>query len=167
MDIVRSGSGNMDVSDFRIKNFSDRNSNLIENCTLKIANWAQVAGGEIILNPYLRQTWSKNPFYSPERKFRIDFGCPVQESYLLTLIIPDGFTLFQKPDDISIKIENDDAKFEFKCIQTGNKLEVKSVMNINKTVFQPSEYSVMQEFYSKFLQKQAELIVLKKNSVIN
>jgi transglutaminase-like putative cysteine protease len=167
LDIVKSAYGNMDVSDFKITNFSYRDSDLFENCTLKIANWAQVAGDEIIFNPYLKQAWEKNPFYAPERKFQIDFGCPVTESYSLTLIIPKGYSILQKPENVTITIGKNDGKFEYKCTQNGNKLEIKSLVNIDKTIFQPSEYSVIQGFYSQFLQKKGELIVLKRNSIIN
>lgn len=167
LDNVKSILPNAEISDFKIINLSDRYADVTETYKIKILNGAQKAGDEIILNPFLPPSATKNPFYTPERKFPIDFGCPSAELFSLTFDIPNGYYLTEKPENLTLILGKNDGKFEFRCEQTGNKLEIKSGWNIDKTFFQPSEYPAIQQFYLKIQQKQAEMIVLKKNSLIN
>lgn len=166
VDMIKALSANISISDFKIENAGDPYSDLIERCNVDISNGAQTAGNEIIFNPYMSLTGTKNPFVSAERKFPVDFGCPVMETYALTIKIPDGYSVTEKPADISFNSGKDEVKFDFKCAQSGNELVINSVFNINKTVFQISEYTALRSFYSKMLQKQTELIILKKNPVL-
>jgi transglutaminase-like putative cysteine protease len=165
-DIIRSTSGNLTISDFKLENAKDPYSDLIEKCKVNVTNGAQVAGDQIILNPYISLTGTQNPFIVQERKFPVDFGCPQSSSYSLTLKIPEGYAVVEKPADLSYNEGGTDLKFDFKCVQNGNQLVISSSFIINKTLFQPSEYNSLRSFYSKLIQKQSELIVLKKSKVI-
>jgi transglutaminase-like putative cysteine protease len=162
LDYVKSLSANAEISDFNLENLKDRYTDLVMTFKFKINNGGQIAGDEIILNPYLLQTELKNPFYSSERRFPVDYGCPTFKTFSMKLTVPEGYSVSEKPENIMINLGKDDGKFEFSCRQTGNTLEINSEFNINKTVFQPTEYSEIQKFYLKIQQKQAEYIVLKK-----
>jgi hypothetical protein len=105
-------------------------------------------------------------FSSADREFPVDFGCPFIWSYTLTVKIPSGYSITEMPSDISLNNGGTDLKFDYNCSKNGNEILIKSVLNINKTLFQPSEYGALRNFYSKMLEKQSELIVLKKNSAI-
>jgi transglutaminase-like putative cysteine protease len=162
LDNIKSSSGNIELSKFKIENANDPNSDLVEKCNITISNGVQITNNEIIFNPSLSLTAPKNPFISIERKFPVDFGCPVMETYSLIIKVPEGYSLTDKPADVTFSIGNDAGKYEFKCKQTANNIEVSSVVSINKTIFQQTEYTLIRDFYSKILQKQTELIILKK-----
>jgi transglutaminase-like putative cysteine protease len=166
IDMIRSLSGNMILSDIKIENSMDPYSDLIEKYSVKLPNIGQVAGDQIILNPFLSINRTKNPFISQERKFPVDFGCPQKGTYTLTLQIPDGFSVTEKPADVSYNEGGTDMKYDFKCVLNGTKILITSSYVINKTVFQPSEYASLRSFYSKMIEKQSELVVLKKNKAI-
>jgi hypothetical protein len=110
---------------------------------------------------------TKNPFILSERRFPVDYGCPVIQTYSLTIKIPKGYSVIEKPEDITVTLGKEDGKFEFKCIQNGDELVISSSSSINKTVFPPTEYANLRNFYSKILVKQNELIVFKKIIVTN
>jgi hypothetical protein len=167
IDELKSILPTAEISEFKILNQEDKYSDFTEAFSIKIANGVQQAGDELLLNPVLPPANTKNPFYAQERKFPVDFGCPVSELYSLTLNIPEGYSVAYKPENISIILGKGDAKYEFRCTQAGNTLLIKSGLNIDKTVFQPSEYTGLQDFYLKIQQKQSEMIVLKKNSLIS
>jgi transglutaminase-like putative cysteine protease len=162
LDNIKSSSGNIELSEFKIENANDPYSDLVEKCNVTISNGVQITSNEIIFNPSLSLTAPKNTFISSERKFPVDFGCPVMETYSLIIKVPEGYSLTDKPADVTFSIGNDDAKYEFKCKQTANNIEVNSVVSINKTIFQQAEYTLVRDFYSKILQKQTELIILKR-----
>jgi transglutaminase-like putative cysteine protease len=165
-DIKKSLSGNMILSDFKVENPIDPYADLIEKCNVNIAEGAQLADNEIIFNPSFSIAETKNPFVSADREFPVDFGCPFIWSYTLNVKIPSGYSITEMPSDISLNNGGTDLKFDYNCSRSGNEILIKSVLNINKTLFLPSEYSSLRNFYSKMLEKQSELIVLKKNSAI-
>jgi hypothetical protein len=109
---------------------------------------------------------SKSPFYSAERKYPVDFGCPRETSNTVKIEIPDGYSILEKPADAVYEIAGGGGKYEFTCSAEGKNIVVKKQFNINKTRFQVSEYSALREFYDKTLRKESELIILKKNPVI-
>jgi hypothetical protein len=164
-DIVRSDSPDAEMSDFRFTGVQDRYSDVTMTCNLKIDNAGQVAGDLIILNPVLSMLSSGNPFYSIERKYPVDFGCPRLQSYSIRLIIPEGYSVIEKPSDVSITLGEDKGKFDFSCAVNGNELLLNSSFNITKTQFPLSEYPMLRDIYNKMLQKEAEPVILKKNPV--
>jgi hypothetical protein len=167
LDMIKSVASDMEISGFRLRNIDERDSDLIESFNIKISKGAQIAGDKILVNPFFNTRSAKNPFFEKERRFAVDFGCPVEELYSLIMKVPDGFSVIEKPENITFTIGKNEGKFEFQCFQNGNNLEISSVLRIDKTIFLPTEYTIIQDFYSKVLQKQAELIVMKKNPVIN
>jgi hypothetical protein len=167
IDILRSRSPSSEIFDFKIENLQTVDENLNEAYNFSITDGAQIAGDEIIFNPDIASDLSKNPFYSSERNFPVDFGCPLTENYNLRIKIPQGYSVTEKPENIVFNIGKDDGKFAFRCEQAGDVIEISSSLEINKTIFLMPEYADLRNFYNKIIQKQAELIVFKKNSVIN
>jgi hypothetical protein len=165
IDLIKALSPDAGLTEFIIENENDPYSDLIEKCKVSITERSQIAGDEIIFNPWMLLADTKNPFISSERKFPVDFGCPQKETYSLSLKIPEGYSVLEKPEDVAYDLGKDDGKFEFKYSQTGSDLTINSTLSFNKTIFPASEYLLVRDFYSKVLQKQAELIVLKKETV--
>lgn len=162
IDAMRLLSSNLSLTDYEIDNVNEIYSDLIEKCKADISIEVQIARNEILFNPFISTSASENPFISTDRRFPVDFGCPISESYTVSLKIPEGYIVTEKPADILFNLGQTDGKFELSCRLEGNKILLTTVLNINKTVFQPSEYPVLRNFYTRVLQKQAELIVLKK-----
>ena len=166
LDDLKSESPDSEISDFKIRNIENIDSTLVLTYNFKIDDGAQNAGNEILINPYQLKTESVNPFYSSTRNFPIDFGCPEKENFSMKLHIPEGYSVVEKPENITVSLGKDGGQFEFICKETENTLELTGNLNINKTLYNPSEYSEVQKFYLKVQKKQAEFIVLKKNTLI-
>lgn len=165
IDLMKSSSSDVDFSDVTIEYANNRDSDLIEKGKVKIVSGVEIAGNEIIFSPDLSLTRTKNPFTALERKFPVDFGSPFTSTSSLTINIPQGYAVVEKPGDITLNLGDHDGNFAFKCIQIDNKLVISYIININKTVFKPSEYNELKSFYSKILKKQAELLILKRNAM--
>jgi hypothetical protein len=106
----------------------------------------------------------KNIFNQETRNFPIDFGAPVEEKLMLEIEIPDGYSVVEKPSDVTYDLGKSDGRYKFTCTNNGNKIMINSLLQIDRTSFPAAEYKLIQDFYSKILEKQAELIVIKKNS---
>jgi hypothetical protein len=165
IDLLKSASSDVDFSDVTIEYANDRDSDLIEKGKVKIVSGVEIAGDEIVFSPNLTLTRTQNPFTANERKFPVDFGCPVTSTSSLTIKIPEGYSVIEKPGNISLILGTSDGNFEFVCKQNGNELVISYVFNITKTIFQPSEYNELKSFYTKVLKKQSELLVLKRNAL--
>ncbi len=163
-DIVKSLYSDFEFSDFGIEKADDHDSELKVNFDFKTSSGTQIAGDEIIFSPAFALKGRKSPFYSSERKYPVDFGCPVDEYYRLTVNIPEGYQVAEKPKDITRNLGTNDGKFEYTSAVSGNTLEIKISFNINKTMFPLAEYKNLQNFYAEFLKKQSEPIIFKKAS---
>lgn len=146
----------------RIQNIAERDSDLIETSTLKIDNGASIAGERMLVNPFFCFAQSSNPLSSPDRKYPVDFGCPVNESFSVSLQIPPLFEVAEKPENVKFSLGKGDADYVFNCDVKDNKLIISSALDIIRTSYAPSEYPSLREFYSKMLQSQARLVVLRK-----
>lgn len=166
IDMIKSLAGDINMSDFKISRENDIYSDLAEKCNVNISSESQLAGDEILLNPYLSVLSEVDPFKSPERKFPIDFGCPLTDEFSLKLMLPENYSVVDKPENISFAEGKDNFGFDFKCTVNGRELVINSVFKINKILFAASEYSEIRSFYSRMLKKQAELIVIKKNPAL-
>jgi hypothetical protein len=165
LDMVRSKSPDVEFSNFRIIGLKDQSSDLKIESDIKIIKGAQLAGNRMIVKQVIPAEDSKNPFYSEERKFPVNFGCPVSQIYSLTLSIPEGYVVAEKPADATFIAGNDWGKFAYSCIANGNEVKINYAFDISKTLFEPSDYTQLRSFYAKAYHKMDELIILEKNPV--
>jgi transglutaminase-like putative cysteine protease len=162
LDEIKSSQPNAEIKDFKLTNLNDPDSDLKESLNFVISDGVQVAGDEIIINPFQLGTSITNPFFEAERQFPVDFGCPLINIFEMTMTIPAGYYPATKPGDTTIRLGENGGSFEFRVTDSGKTLKIKSEMHIEKTFFQPSEYKDLQKFYLGIRSKQAEYIILKK-----
>ena len=163
LDLIRSSSPDVEYSNFKISGLKEPGSDVTILSDFIIVKGAQVAANKIVINPFLSPEDLRNPFYSAERKFPVNFGCPVRRSYTLTLSIPEGYSVAEKPADVSFTAGDNGGKFETSCLVTGNDIRLSYNFDIDRTVFQLSEYPQLRSFYANVYHKLEEMIVLVKN----
>ncbi|WP_161890229.1 DUF3857 domain-containing protein [Pontibacter russatus] len=155
-----------EVGDFKmgkpeIKNLRDIDSAL--DITYEIS--ASGSGQEnsiIYLNPMLGQGEKENPFKLEERLYPVDFGAPIDETYMCRFTIPEGYALDEAPKSIAVNLPEQAGRFMYVVQQQGNVVQVMSKVSINKPVFYAPEYGNLKELYNQIIAKHAEQIVLKK-----
>jgi hypothetical protein len=117
------------------------------------------------LDPILAEKYKKNPFKSADRQYPVEMPYKMNEVYLLTLNIPDGYVADEVPKPVTLKMdESNDVIFEYRISQSGGVISLRTRLQVNKTTFQPSQYNVLREFFNKVVAKQNEQIVLKKKN---
>ena len=163
LDIIRTAHSNAIISDFKLTDLNNPDKDLAESFNFTVDNGSQIAGNEIIMNPFQLGTSITNPFYAIERKFPIDFGCPQEENFEMTLTIPDGYQVADSPENLKLDLGKDGGSFVFSCQQSGNSLIIKSELSIDKVLFPQTEYKEIQKFFLRVQEKQAEYIILKKS----
>ncbi|MCJ8165759.1 DUF3857 and transglutaminase domain-containing protein [Pontibacter sp. E15-1] len=116
----------------------------------------------IYLNPMLGQGEKENPFKLEERLYPVDFGSPIDETYLCRFTIPSGYELDEVPKGVIVNLPEKGGRFMYVVQQDGDVVQVMSKVSINKPIFYAPEYGHLKQLYDNVVAKHAEQIVLKK-----
>lgn len=135
---------------------------LIEDYDVTMNNQVNIIGNEIYLLPLFYSQLKENPFELDDRKYPVDFGYNIEKTVTTTLEIPDNYEVSELPAPVSIKLQDNEASMTYYVAQSENTVTVKSIFSINKTMFLPSEYKKLKEFYNQVIKKHSEPIILKK-----
>ncbi|WP_400192055.1 DUF3858 domain-containing protein [Hymenobacter sp. B81] len=140
------------------------NKPLALDLDVRIPSESDQALGTIYLSPLSHLSDQSNPFKQPERRFPVDLGARLEETNMLTLTVPDNFTVEELPKNVVLNMPDGAGRFLFNITPVGNKLQIMSRLMLNRPVYYAEEYPGLREFYERALAKQAEKIVLKRKS---
>ena len=107
--------------------------------------------------------YKENPFKSAERFYPVEMPYTIDQTYVFSMIIPEGYVVDELPKQISAKMnEEGDGKFEYLIAESGGNISMRSRIQLKRTFYAPDEYDMLREFFNFIVTKQAEQIVLKK-----
>ena len=119
----------------------------------------------LYINPMFGEGYKENPFKSAERLYPVEMPFAMDETYLLTMQVPDGYVLDELPKQIAVKLnEEGDGYFEYMLSKSENTISLRSRIKIKKTIFNPEEYDYLREFFKLVVTKHNEQIVFKKKA---
>jgi hypothetical protein len=117
----------------------------------------------LYFNPMFGEGYSSNPFTAAQRYYPVEMPYTADETFNLTLEVPNGYVVDELPKQIIAKLdENGSAYFEYRISQSGSTISLRSRVKIDKTLFLPDEYENLREFFNLIVGKQKEQIVFKK-----
>lgn len=117
----------------------------------------------LYVNPMFGEAWKKNPFKSQERYYPVEMPYTIDETYLLTMEVPQGYVVDELPKQIAVKLdENESGYFEYRITQSGTTISLRSRVKVSRTFFSNEEYENLREFFNLVVNKQNEQIVFKK-----
>lgn len=116
----------------------------------------------LYFNPVLFKRLTENPFTAPTREYPVDYGMPFFESYQLNLTVPDGYKVEELPQSKSFSLQDKSGSFIYSVAMADNNIVFSLRLTINKPIFLPDEYKMLQEFYNLIIAKESEQLVLKK-----
>lgn len=161
-DLLQASNPNWNIRGVEIENLDSLTAYINESFKIKIEKGAQVTDNSMIIDPFVFLTNESNPFSSEERKYAIDFGCPDQIVYNISIAIPRGYEVEELPKSVSFSLPKKAGAYIMVCEQKDGMIKIQSRLNINQTTFQPDDFITLREFYAKVSQMQSELIVFKK-----
>ncbi|MEL7530658.1 MAG: DUF3857 domain-containing protein [Bacteroidota bacterium] len=135
---------------------------LVLECDLITKDFTENTGEIMIVRPILAWPIIENPFPQVERITPVDLTFPLQEAYMLGLVIPEGYDVEQLPEPIKVVMPNNAGMFTFNVFRDENILHITSVLTLNQTLFLPDEYNSISEFFAYVARKHEEGIVLKR-----
>ena len=113
-------------------------------------------------NPMLAEGYKENPFKSAERKYPVEMPYTMDETYNLTMDIPEGYTVDEIPKSVRVKFNDTEGYFEYLVVKGTDNIQLRSRIKLNKANFKPEDYDTLRDFFGYIVKKQGEQIVFKK-----
>lgn len=156
------GSRSWEISKSDFQTMDQINTAVKEVHEVTIADHASVAGDLIYVNPWMGFNITDNPFKIDNRLYPVDFGSPFERSILTKITIPEGYAVEEVPANKIFALPNGMGRYVCSINVLGNTISCTSMLIVNKALFLQAEYPILREFYTQFIAKQGEQIVLKK-----
>ena len=115
----------------------------------------------LYFSPMLGEEYKANPFKSMERHYPVEMPYRINETYILNMDIPDGFTIDEIPKSAGHDNENE-GMFEYLIQKDENNLQMRVHLKLNKAFFPVEEYNTLRDFFAYVVKKESEQIVFKK-----
>jgi hypothetical protein len=119
-------------------------------------------GADVIyLSPVLGEKLTQNPFKSTDRQYPVEIPYRINELYTMNMEIPDGYVIDEMPKPVKFSF-NTNTVFDYAISQAAGRLTLNYKLDLGKTVFYPSEYAGLRDFFAKVVAKLNEQVVFKK-----
>ena len=142
----------------------DSLNNLEENISITYDfTFAQGKENILYINPMFGEGYKENIFKSAERFYPVEMPYGMDETYVFSMIVPDGYVVDELPKSSIVKLnENGDGQFEYRVSASGGTVSLRSRITLKRAYYIPDEYEILREFFNIIVKKHNEQIVLKK-----
>nr|WKN37727.1 transglutaminase domain-containing protein [Tunicatimonas sp. TK19036] len=159
---MKSNQHSWTIDDYEVTALETLDEPLKETYEVELSEVMQEAGDMIYLTPVVLGRLDENPFKSESRAYPVDYPYPEKETFMLTLSVPDDYTVDEMPEDMVIALPGNAAIFSFTAKQLGNTIQLVMRTEIKKMKFLVQDYPHLREFFNQLVAKQQEQIVLKR-----
>lgn len=116
----------------------------------------------LYINPMLFPQLKSNPFIQTERVLPIEFPYPYKFTMLTTLALPEGYEVEETPQPQVIRTQGDGLQCKYMIQRQGNTISLNYIFYLKESIFLTEQYKQLQELWTKVIEKNNALIVLKK-----
>lgn len=153
---------NGEIDDYTLENVDAPKETLKTSVNITTNSFSETGGDFIYISPMLGQQLEENPFKLEERLYPVNFGYQLRNIYTVNIDIPEGFVVETLPETAILALPNQGGLFQYQTKLLGNKIMISSNIQLNKSVYLPSDYPYLKEIFTQIIAKQAEQIILKR-----
>ena len=165
LDDFESDYPGMELIDFEIQNRDDWSEPLITRYEYEIPEIDTSPKDLLYVNAMGIDKMESNPFLSEERLFPVDFTYPEKKTYEININIPEGYAVEELPRNVRINMPGRGGRFVCNySVNDDNTIQVNVEYELSKALYTSDEYQRVKNFFSRMVEEQARLIVLKKIS---
>ncbi|MFK5878850.1 MAG: hypothetical protein QM478_05065 [Flavobacteriaceae bacterium] len=154
---------NILIESYLNKNLDEKEKPFIEKFEITIEN-DNTIGDKIILTPFFINPLKENPFKLESRLYPVDFGYPIKNNFVITIVIPENYIVESMPTNKNIALPNNKGMLNYSSNHENNKISINFKYAINATVFKSDEYLNLKEFFNQIILSQSEPIILIKQT---
>ena len=123
---------------------------------------ALIEDDHLYINPMLFPHLKSNPFIQTERVLPIEFPYPYKFTMLTTLTLPEGYEVEETPQPQVIRTQGDGLQCKYMIQRQGNTISLNYIFYLKEPIFLTEQYKQLQELWTKVIEKNNEILVLKK-----
>ena len=121
-----------------------------------------LSGDILYFNPILMTEYIKNPFASEKRRYPVVLDYPIDNLYVFSMEIPDGYTVDELPKSARVNLNENAGSFEYLIEKDQSRIQFRSRIKLNEMVFPAEDYDSLRDFFGFIIKKYNEQIVFKK-----
>lgn len=152
----------LEITDYQVKNEQDAAQPLTQSYAFYKEDMLEMISGKLFFNPLFFFMINENPFKSDKREYPVDFGHPWEDSYIITITVPDGFKIESLPAPLALVLPENRGTFKYNIAQQGQAIVLKVNVGFNSAIVPSQEYGMLKEFYRQLVEKETEKVVLSK-----
>lgn len=145
-----------------VEDLDSINKGVLTKYSVSIPGDGEEVADFLYVNPIIDGKLDENPFTAPKREYPVDFGNIFNESYQISITIPEGYMVEEIPQSLSLTLDDKSVRFICQTGQVGNSVMLNYKLNVEKPIFLPAEYESLKKIYDRMILKQSEQIVFKK-----
>ncbi|MGG8496794.1 hypothetical protein ACQY1Q_10280 [Tenacibaculum sp. TC6] len=150
----------LEIADYSFENVDNPEEILRENYSFTLDTSEK--NGEFRINPFLISKLSENPFKLKKRDYPVDFGYPREYTYILTIPVPEGYTIKELLKNEAVTLPNSGGRFVVNNSFKNNNYTLFCRWNINKRVYSSEEYFALQAYFKKIIETEEVLLKIVK-----
>ena len=156
----------IEITDFSTESLADNSQSISQTFDFTAYSHTvdDLAIGELSFYPLSFLRKHENPFLNKFRVSPIYFGYPKIENYNLTISIPEGYEVSELPQSVILKLPDNTGRYKFQIKQLQDKIMISSIFEVDKAYYKVETYRSIRDFFQKMVDKQNELVVLKKTN---
>lgn len=164
-DFLRSVNNRWKISDLKLDNLDNNEEPVAETFNFSISDAADINGDFIYMIPVQYDKLESNPYYSEERISPVDLGCPSGQVCRYRITVPDDYEVQEMPLTFKTQLEGGGAEYSYTLSSDGRIITLETELNFKEFRFNPERYNAIRDFYARIIQKQSEVIILKRKQI--
>ncbi len=154
--------------DITVKNLTIKNEDKYEKPYIKSYDFAsdeliEEIGDRLYISPLLFYTIDESPFKEETRNYPIDFIYPFKDTFRINITIPDDYVVEHIPASSAAKLsDNNLSSYKYTIKNNGKLIQLNINFDFNASIVSVDLYKDFREYFSSYLEKISEKIILKK-----
>ncbi|MEN3324642.1 DUF3857 domain-containing protein [Mariniflexile soesokkakense] len=152
----------MEISDFEVKNDTDVSKPVMESFKFTLESQADIIGDKMYFSPLFFLKTKESPFKLEKREFPVDFGYPLNNRYMVTVNLPEGYKVESIPEPFALGLPDNLGSYKYNIIERGSTIQLIVEAEINQPVISSLYYDALKAYFSKIIELEGGQIVLTK-----
>jgi transglutaminase-like putative cysteine protease len=144
-----------------IQNIDSLDMPLIESYEIELNGYKDLNNG-LAFNPFIFDRIITNPFKMADRTYPVDWGMPSDKRFILTMHLPDGYSVESDPKKTGVALPNNGGRFVTDFQLSDNMFTFSHVIQFNRSIYSSAEYPYLKELYNRIIQSEKAELVFKK-----
>ena len=161
MEKIENGYKGITIENYEVSK-KDFSKPVIEGYDFVHDGTVDLIGDKMYISPMVFLAQSENPFKQEKREYPIDFIYPIQDRYMVSITLPEGYVVESVPESTSLGMEQGIGDFSYNIAASGNRIMLRATMNLNYAAVPKEYYVTLKDFFQQVIEKQSEKIVLVK-----